>query len=72
MDCITETRASPAFHILASTRDGEWEALDGMRNDADQRVSFTGCVSHAIMRLLRIRTALTFHRHFRLAVLGRK
>ena len=31
---------------------------------ADQRVTFTDCVSFAIMRRRRIRTAFTFDRHF--------
>ena len=46
-----------------------------MRKYADQDVSYTDCVSFAIMHRLRIRTAFTFDRHFRLAgfdVLGLK
>jgi uncharacterized protein len=38
-----------------------------MRKYADQGVSFTDCVSFAIMRRHKIRTAFTFDRHFKLA-----
>jgi predicted nucleic acid-binding protein len=34
---------------------------------ADQRIGLTDCVSFAIMRRHKIRTAFTFDRHFRLA-----
>jgi predicted nucleic acid-binding protein len=75
VDSLVEIYASPTFQILASTRDDEIAALLWMRKFADQRVSFTDCVSFALMRRYRIRTAFTFDRHFRLAgfeVLGLK
>jgi len=36
-----------------------------MRKYADKEISFTDCVSFAIMRRVGIRTAFTFDRHFR-------
>jgi predicted nucleic acid-binding protein len=38
-----------------------------MRKFADQGMSFTDCVSFAIMRRRRIRTVFTFDRHFQQA-----
>jgi hypothetical protein len=66
-DCVADIYASPTFKVLTSTRDDEIEALQWMRKYADQRVSFTDCISFALMRRHRIRTAFTFDRHFRLA-----
>ena len=74
-DCVANLYASQQFDILASDRDDELEALRWMRKYADQRVSFTDCVSFALMRRHRIRRAFTFDRHFRLAgfeVIGRR
>jgi predicted nucleic acid-binding protein len=53
--------------VLQSTRADELDALRWMRKYADERISFTDCVSFAIMRRHRIRAALTFDRHFKLA-----
>ena len=75
VDSIADIYTSPTFQVVASTRDDEIAALQWMRKYADQSVSFTDCVSFAIMRRLKIRTAFTFDRHFRLAgfdVLGLK
>lgn len=36
-----------------------------MRKYADKNISFTDCVSFAIMRRFRIRMVFTFDRHFR-------
>jgi predicted nucleic acid-binding protein len=66
-DCIADIYASPTFAICASTREDEMSALPWMRKFADQNISFTDCISFAIMRRLKIRTAFTFDRHFRLA-----
>jgi len=66
-DRIADLYASPTIHVVASTREDEIEALAWIRRFADQRVSFTDCVSFAIMHRRKIRTAFTFDRHFRLA-----
>jgi len=66
-DRIADLYASPEIDVLTSVREDELEALRWMREYADQRVSFTDCVSFALMRRHRIRTAFTFDRHFRLA-----
>jgi predicted nucleic acid-binding protein len=64
---VADLYASTMIDILGSTRDDEMEALRWMRKYADQRISFTDCVSFAIMSRRRIRTAFTFDRHFWLA-----
>jgi len=64
---MTDLYQSPTIDILSSTREDELDALSLMRKFADQEVSFTDCVSFAIMRRQRIRTAFTFDGHFRLA-----
>jgi len=64
---VADIYASPGIEVAASTRDTELSALDWMRKYADQYVSFTDCVSFALMRRHEIRTAFTFDRHFRLA-----
>ena len=66
-DCVADLFDSPTMNILASTREDEIEALRWMRKYADQRISFTDCVSFALMRRHRIRAAFTFDRHFKLA-----
>ncbi|HXP87529.1 MAG TPA: PIN domain-containing protein [Bryobacteraceae bacterium] len=65
-DRVADLYASPTIDILASTREDEIEALAWMRRFADQQTSFIDCVSFAIMRRHKIRTAFTFDRHFRL------
>jgi predicted nucleic acid-binding protein len=67
VDRVADVYASPNIDVIGSAREDELEALRWMRKLADQRVSFTDCVSFALMRRHRIRTAFTFDRHFRLA-----
>lgn len=58
---------APTLEIVYSTRDDELDAIQLFSKYADQRVSFTDCVSFVLMRRLRIRKAFTFDRHFVLA-----
>ncbi|MBI5201663.1 MAG: PIN domain-containing protein [Elusimicrobia bacterium] len=71
-------RAGPAFaaetgrrilgsHVLEIVRPGEkeeTEAVGLLEKLADQGVSFTDCVSFALMRKAKARQAFTFDRHF--------
>ena len=66
-DCVARILAAPEIEVVRSTRDDEIAALQWMRKFADQRIGFVDCVSFAIMHRLKIRTAFTFDRHFRLA-----
>jgi uncharacterized protein len=58
---------SEALEILYANRADEREALRLFRKYADQKVSFTDCISFALMHRYKIPTAFTFDRHFRLA-----
>ena len=66
-DAVEHVLTSANFEVVQTSRDDHFEALRWMRKFADQRISFTDCVSFALMRRHRIRTAFTFDRHFRLA-----
>ena len=63
-DRISDLYASESIIVLSSTRDDEIEAIRWMRKYSDKKISFTDCISFALMRRLRIRTAFTFDRHF--------
>jgi predicted nucleic acid-binding protein len=56
--------SSSAFDIVSTTRDEEIEAIQFFRKFADKSISFTDCISFAIMKRNRISTAFTFDRHF--------
>ena len=62
-----EILGSSVLRILRPHQDAEWEALERFEQLADQGVSFTDCVSFALMRRQRIRRVFTFDRHFRMA-----
>ena len=66
-DCLELLYVDAEITVVQSTRADEEQALRWMRKYADQRVGFTDGISFAIMRRLRITTAFTFDRHFRLA-----
>jgi hypothetical protein len=53
--------------ILRATRDDEAAALDLLGKFADQSIGFVDCLSFALMRRDRIRTAFAFDRHFKSA-----
>jgi len=58
---------SPRLTILRPDEPDEVEALALMEKYADQKVSFTDCISFVLMRKRRIRRVFTFDRHFQLA-----
>ncbi|MEQ2007525.1 MAG: PIN domain-containing protein [Limisphaerales bacterium] len=58
---------SARFEILRPGPVEEAEALTVLLKYADQRVSFTDCVSFVLMQRQNLRTAFTFDTHFRLA-----
>lgn len=56
--------ASEALTILRSDADDEARAVHLFAKFADQRVSYTDCVSFALMRRHGLNRAFTFDRHF--------
>ena len=58
---------SERLTLLRPTHDEELRALDLFEKYADQQVSFTDCVSYALMHKRRIDRAFSFDRHFALA-----
>lgn len=58
---------STALWILRPEEDDERKALTLFEKYADQRVSFTDCMSFVLMEKHRIRSVFTFDRHFALA-----
>lgn len=55
---------SRVLTILRPDAADESAAVDLFRKFADQKVSFTDCVSFALMRRHRVKRAFTFDRHF--------
>jgi predicted nucleic acid-binding protein len=55
---------STSFEIVRPQREDEIAALEAFTKLADQRVSFTDCLSFALMKRNRLRRAFTFDRHF--------
>ena len=55
---------SSALEILRSDLPAELAALDWFEKFADQKVSFTDCVSFVLMREAGIQTAFAFDSHF--------
>lgn len=58
---------SSAITLLRPTPEQELLALHQFEKWADQRVSFTDCVSFVLMRAHRLHRVFTFDRHFQLA-----
>ncbi len=56
--------SSAALTILRPDADDETAAVELFAKFADQRVSFTDCVSFVLMRRHRLERAFTFDRHF--------
>ena len=59
--------ASRAFTICRPGRDDEMKALQFFGKYADQQVSFTDCISFALMKRERIERVFSFDKHFKLA-----
>ena len=59
--------ASTAFQIVRPTAEDELAALDWLEKYADQKVSFTDCVSFVLMKKTGLDTVFSFDRHFELA-----
>jgi len=57
-------RAGYTFAADTPGIEEEAEAIRWLRRFADQKVSFTDCVSFVLMKRHRIPTAFTFDRHF--------
>lgn len=62
-----ELYASSEARILRPGHEDELAALDWFEKYADQKVSFTDCVSFVLMKRAGIDTAFSFDRHFQLA-----
>ncbi len=58
---------SEGMRIERSSRRDEVKAIDYFRKFADQKVSFTDCLSFAIMNRVGLKEVFTFDRHFGLA-----
>lgn len=58
---------SGSIDILRPTRDEELLALHQFEKWADQRVSYTDCVSFVLMRAHKLYRVFTFDQHFQLA-----
>jgi uncharacterized protein len=63
-DMADRIYASAKLDIIYTSQDDEHDALRYFRKFADQRVSFTDCISFAVMKRHRLHTAFTFDRHF--------
>jgi len=59
--------ASSILEVLRPTEEEEVAAIEYLEKYADQQVSFTDCISFALMRARDIRDVFTFDRHFALA-----
>lgn len=64
-DRMDDLYASESIEVLASTREDEMEAIRWMRKYSDKEISFTDCISFAVMRRMGIHAVFTFDRHFR-------
>ena len=59
--------SSAVFNILRPSLEDEFAAFEWFQKYADQKVSFTDCVSFVLMTKAGIGTAFSFDRHFELA-----
>ncbi len=56
--------ADPTIHIERSNHTDELRALNFFEKYADQKISFTDCISFSIMERLYIKQVFGFDRHF--------
>ena len=56
--------ANPEIHIERSTRKDELKALAFFKKYADQKISFTDCISFAVMERLKLKQVFSFDKHF--------
>ena len=56
--------SSGAFQILRPTESDELAALELFEKYADQKVSFTDCISFVLMRRTKIQQVFSFDKHF--------
>ena len=56
--------ASERLTLLRPTREDEVEAVELLEKFADQKVSFTDCVSFVLMRRNKLRRVFSFDAHF--------
>lgn len=59
--------AMPGLTLLRPVEEDEQTALNLMTKWADQKIGFVDCLSFALMRRHRIKTAFAFDRHFEIA-----
>jgi predicted nucleic acid-binding protein len=59
--------ASRILTILRPGREDELEAVEDFEKFADQKVSFTDCISWILMRRNKLRRAFSFDEHFQMA-----
>jgi uncharacterized protein len=57
--------ASPAITILRTDAEDEFKAITLFEKYADKRVTFTDCLSLALIHRYRLRSVFTFDGHFR-------
>lgn len=56
--------SSEKLTILRPEHSDEMEAIDLFEKYADQKISYTDCISFVLMRRERIKTAFSFDKHF--------
>ncbi len=59
--------SSRVLTVLRPGREDELEAVEDFEKFADQKVSFTDCISWILMRRNKLRRAFSFDEHFRMA-----
>ena len=63
-ECAQTLYSSEAFTILRPQLEEELQAIKLFEKYADQKVSFTDCVSFALMKKHKLAKAFTFDKHF--------